>query len=214
MRMANNVSNFFPRIGSGVSPIERFSQVDVKPQVTHSHTFGAPVYVLDARLQAGKSIPKLSKNARIGMYLGPSPRHSRKVALVLSLRTGRVSLQFHVVIDDLFETLRPSTGNSVPRSRWQEATGFTESKGAAVIERKDSQQPRAEAYIVGVIPLSELGALLGEPQEGNRTAAASDHRDSERSTEADEFHDAVQDSDDSIDPVDPPAETVVDNTPI
>jgi hypothetical protein len=31
--IANEVSNFYPGIKSGVSPIERFSQVDVKPRV-------------------------------------------------------------------------------------------------------------------------------------------------------------------------------------
>jgi hypothetical protein len=118
MRMANDVSNFSPGIIDGISPLEKFGQVAVSPRVKHSHTFGSPVYVLDTQLQAGKSVPKWNQKSRIGMYLGTSPRHSRKVALVLNLQTGHVSPQFHVKFDDLFETLRPSAGNVVPTSLW------------------------------------------------------------------------------------------------
>ena len=124
MRMANDVSNAAPGIADAISPIEKFSQVSVAPKVKHCHTFGSPVYVLDTKLQSGKSIPKWKHKARIGIYLGASPRHSRKVALVLSLTTGHVSPQFHVVFDDLFETMRPSAGNVEPESLWQAKTGF------------------------------------------------------------------------------------------
>ena len=129
VRMANDVSNTSPGIEGGVSPIEHFSQVAVSPRVKHSHTFGSPVYVLDSRLQTeGKSIPKWNTKARMGMYLGSSPRHSKKVALVLNLQTGHVSPQFHVKFDDLFETLRPSAGNAIPQSKWQVKTGLSNSK--------------------------------------------------------------------------------------
>jgi hypothetical protein len=60
----------------------------------------------------------------VGIYLGTSPHHSRKIALVLSLQTGHVSPQFHVKFDDYFETLHPNSGNSPPISHWQVRTGF------------------------------------------------------------------------------------------
>jgi hypothetical protein len=47
--------------------------------------------------------------------------------LVLNLLTGHVSPQFHVVVDDFFETLRISAGNPLPKSDWQKATGFIRS---------------------------------------------------------------------------------------
>lgn len=126
IRMANDVSNLTPilRQGQHVSPIELFSQVEVKPQVKYTHTFGSPVYVLDERLQAGQRKPKWEHRARIGIYLGASPRHSKKVALVLNLQTGHVSPQFHCQFDDLCDSLRPSAGNPLPQSRWQEQAGF------------------------------------------------------------------------------------------
>jgi hypothetical protein len=123
-----------PAIQSGISPLELFSQVEVAPEVKHSHTFGAPVYVLENALQTtGSGIPKWKSRANMGIYVGTSPRHARKIALVLNLVTGHVSLQFHVVIDDFFETLRPSTGNAIPKSDWQKMTGFV--KGADVGRR-------------------------------------------------------------------------------
>ena len=126
IKIANDNGNRLPSInGEGVSPIELFSQVSVAPQVRHSHTFGSPVYVLDSALQVyGKGVPKWDQRANIGIYLGISPRHSRKVALVLNLKTGHVLPQFHVVFDDFFETLRPSAGNSRPISNWQKMTGL------------------------------------------------------------------------------------------
>jgi hypothetical protein len=127
LRMANDVSNLTPILKgqSYVSPLELFSQVEVRPQVKYSHTFGSPVYVLDEKIQAGQRKPKWEHKARIGIYLGTSPRHSRKVALVLNLQTGHVSPQFHCQFDDLCDTLRPSAGNPVPQSKWQEKGGFT-----------------------------------------------------------------------------------------
>jgi hypothetical protein len=75
--------------------------------------------------------------------VGTSPRHSRKIALVLSLVTGHVSPQFHVVVDDFFETLRPSTGNAIPKSDWQKMTGFI--KGADV--GRHQVQPPSQSQI-------------------------------------------------------------------
>lgn len=47
--------------------------------------------------------------ARVGIYVGFSPSHARNVALVLSTTTGLVSPQYHVKLDDLFETIKGST---------------------------------------------------------------------------------------------------------
>ncbi len=147
IRMATDVGNFSPGLQTGISPIELFSQVEVAPRVKHSHTFGSPVYVLDAHLQtAGHKLKKWERKSRVGVYLGSSPRHSRKVSLVLSLLTGHASPQFHVVHDDLFETLRPSAGNVLPESNWQKAAGFNKpkKKGKRGTSEADPNIPDAE----------------------------------------------------------------------
>ncbi len=44
--------------------------------------------------------------------------------MVLNLRTGHVSPQFHVKFDPKFQTVRESLGNSAPQSEWQVECGF------------------------------------------------------------------------------------------
>jgi hypothetical protein len=176
VRMANDISNFAPGIKTGISPLESFSQVAVAPRVKHSHTFGSPMYVLDSQLQtAGQSLPKWNKKARVGMYLGSSPRHSRKVSLVLNLETGHVSPQFHVISDDLFETLRPSAGNVTPKSLWQAATGFVKMDSTTLPPDMDSQAESTTATHtstlltgdVSDIPDSEIREERGENEVSN-----------------------------------------------
>jgi Reverse transcriptase (RNA-dependent DNA polymerase)/GAG-pre-integrase domain len=124
VRMANDSINSAPQVGIGQSPMERFTQVDVAPRVKHSHTFGCPVYVLDATLQtAGGQIEKWKERARVGLYLGAPPRHLKRVGLVLNLHSGHVSPQFHISFDDNFETIR--SGSLIPASLWQTKTGFS-----------------------------------------------------------------------------------------
>eukprot|EP00957_Ditylum_brightwellii_P108439 8272181-Ditylum_brightwellii.AAC.1 len=84
------------------------------------HTFGCPLYALGYRLQIGSdSIPKWNPRSRLGIYLGPSPRYARNVLLALSLETGLVSLQFHVIHDDFFETMRTAVEKPPVISKWK-----------------------------------------------------------------------------------------------
>ncbi|KAI2507330.1 hypothetical protein MHU86_7050 [Fragilaria crotonensis] len=56
-----------------------------------------------------------------------SIQHARSVALVLNLKTGHVSPQFHVTFDPKFETVRGTLGNLSPPSEWQKLCGFKSS---------------------------------------------------------------------------------------
>jgi len=82
------------------------------------------VYVLQGLLQQGQRIRKWEERARIGIYLGPFPQHAKSVALVLSLSTGNVSLQYHVQFDNLFETVTKENTQYLPKSEWQVKTHF------------------------------------------------------------------------------------------
>ena len=105
---------------TGKTPIEKFSGVDALPVVKHYHTWGCPVYCLDARLQSGpKSIPKWEPRSRLGVYLGHSPVHAGSVALVLNPATGHVSPQYHCVYDDDFTTVPYLRDGTVP-PHWAE----------------------------------------------------------------------------------------------
>ena len=65
---------------------------------------------------------KWEECAQVGVYLGHSPQHVHSIALILSLKTGLISPQFHCSFDDLFETaLQPG---ALPMSLWQVKTYF------------------------------------------------------------------------------------------
>jgi hypothetical protein len=90
----------------------------------HWHHFGAPMYVLARPLQAAENIiHKWKGRSTIGLYLGRSPQHARKVALVLNLKTGHVSPQYHVKIDSTSQTLK-DIGNLMPLIFWQIKSGY------------------------------------------------------------------------------------------
>jgi hypothetical protein len=108
------------------TPTEVFSGTNVAAEARHHHTFGCSVYVTAAQIQAGKSLPAWTSRAKVGINLGISPTHARSVALVLGLKTGLVSPQFHVKHDDLSETSGYKVGQfGLPTSRWQALAGFT-----------------------------------------------------------------------------------------
>ena len=89
----------------------------------NKHTLFCPVYALQHQLQQGKTINKWAPRARFGIYHGISPRHVRSVSLVLNLRTGLVSPQYHVIHDNLFETVEPASNVAITSSYWQRLVG-------------------------------------------------------------------------------------------
>ena len=130
MRHANDVANAMPKKGEDSSPLEKFSGVKVVPKLRHFHAFGCPTYILDNTLQSGQCAPKWRQRSRLGVYLGPSPNHAWSVALVLNLRTGHVSPQFHVKFDDFFKTVQKKpTDLDAPEPEWKYLSGFAIQKG-------------------------------------------------------------------------------------
>jgi hypothetical protein len=63
------------------------------------------VYVLEAKLQIDQKFPKWNGRARWGQFVGFPDEHSLLVASVRHLTTRYISPQFHVVFDNLFETV-------------------------------------------------------------------------------------------------------------
>jgi hypothetical protein len=108
------------------TPEEVFSGTSISAEVRHHHTFGCPAYVTANAIQSGKSLPTWMSRARVGVYIGISPTHARSVSLILSLKTGLASPQFHVKHDDLFETTDSRAGRfRLPKSKWQALAGLT-----------------------------------------------------------------------------------------
>lgn len=148
IRMANFIHQVTPD-KSGVSPLDRFTQSEVKTNLKHLHHFGCPAYVHS--VEDGKKGSKWSERARCGIYLGPSPHHARNVSLVLSLETGLVSPQFHVVHDDLFETVRKGkaftkslAGFMPQKSNWQSKCYFTKESKPNPIKKSEGVPPPSQ----------------------------------------------------------------------
>ena len=99
IKLAIDVGNNCPD-DSGITALERFSSTK---GVKQFHTFGSPCFILDPKLCQKKSIPKWTPQSRQAVYLGISPQHAGSVALVLNLKTGYISPQFHIVFDNDFK---------------------------------------------------------------------------------------------------------------
>ena len=95
IRMANESIHATPWLynPNKASPNSIFAKSDVQENPKHWYHFGCPVYVTNDQIQQGKRPigGKWMERAWIGIYLVRSPKHSRNVALVLNIKTARVS---------------------------------------------------------------------------------------------------------------------------
>ncbi|MGL5500991.1 MAG: hypothetical protein ACRDCK_07565, partial [Plesiomonas shigelloides] len=162
LRAANDSLNATPcaRHKFRLSPLQVFSRANVDVNVKHWIPFGSPVYVLEAKLQGSVAIfNKWQSRARLGIYLGRSPMHARSVALVLSLETGLVSPQYHVVFDPSFKTVHPEQSNQVPKCLCQQKCGF---KGQVRTEVIQGNQITDETHYISPTDV----AIMPEPEGG------------------------------------------------
>ena len=124
MCTGNEIMISMPTKYSDKSPQELFSSVNILPKIKHFHTFTCPTYVLDTALQGQHYLPKWKERARLGVYLGSSPNHSRTVHLILNPRTGP---QYHVKHDDFFESVTGKSSNfDSPEPTWKRLSGLVE----------------------------------------------------------------------------------------
>ena len=105
LKAAERANNLYFLDSKGLSPEEKFSHLQHQPRIRNEHPLFCPVFVLDEKLQGNGALPKWEPRSRVGVYLGMSPEHAGSVALVLNLKTGHVSPQYHVIFDDTFSTL-------------------------------------------------------------------------------------------------------------
>lgn len=159
LRIANDANNATPNLADKPayrSPAELFFSTKVTTNAKRWQHFGCPVYVLDKQLQASKPLHKWTERSRVGIYLGRSPQHSRSVALVLDIKTGLVSPQFHVKMDTAFDTIRQlyreGDGASNHSSLWQIKAGF--------VTRREVTTP------------TQGNATTHSPTQGNATTTA------------------------------------------
>jgi hypothetical protein len=127
MEHAVELWNNMPPNCDGLTPLELFTRTksflhDVLQQAC---VWGCPVYVLDPKLQDGKKLPKWTKKSHLGMYLGASTAHSSMVGCILNLQMGYISLQYHVVYDELFTSVQGDLIDQVfDATHWNELIVF------------------------------------------------------------------------------------------
>ena len=103
------IYNRCPNKSTGLTPLELLTKMKANHKdLLRTHIWGCPMFVLDPKLQDGRKIPKWNRCSRQGQFLGFSDEHSSLVANVRNLTTGYVSPQYHVVFDDLFQTVYAS----------------------------------------------------------------------------------------------------------
>lgn len=201
MRQACEIFNVAPHLQGehkGDTPYRLFTGIDVSPEMRHYHTFGCPTYVLDNDLQQGKGILAWMSRARVGINLGLSPTHARSVSLVLSLRTGLASPQFHVKHDDLFETtIKRAAGVMLPKSQWQTKAGLT-ATAETTVNTKRAKKIREVAADETTVPNRE--PTISEPP------SVEDKPRQEQTEEPDDEESLTPSAADSITPTPPGAQ--------
>jgi transposase InsO family protein len=79
LKLAVDIHNSTPG-SSGLSPDEIFTgQKSNKNRLADFHTFGCPVFVLEASLQDSHKLPKWKSRPRMAVYLGHSPDHATTI---------------------------------------------------------------------------------------------------------------------------------------
>ena len=96
------------------------------------HVWGCPCYVLDPKLHKGQKLPHWQPCSRHEVFVGMSPSHASNAPLVLNLKTGFISPQFHVVFDDSFNTFILISEGDTPPAHWENI--FHESRYQAVFD--------------------------------------------------------------------------------
>ena len=123
-----NVRNSLRRPGKTESQLSKFAGTSVEPNLKNFHSFGCPVFVLQAPLQTRSPFPKWGEHSRIGIFLCHSPHHASSFPLILSTQTGLISPQFHCVFDDDFDTVKKEHDDT---SIWKVKAHLQEAKERA-----------------------------------------------------------------------------------
>jgi hypothetical protein len=92
-----------PNRDSGLAPVEIFCGVKgACKDLQRGRPSGAKGFILHAKLQDGRQIPKWEPRAREAQFMGFSQERSSTIGLFRNVQTNHASPQFHVVYHELF----------------------------------------------------------------------------------------------------------------
>jgi len=105
---------------NGQSPLKKFTGTIDDKIPTNFHTWGFPMYILDNENQSGGiGTPKWEPKSHIGIYLVHSLCRSESIYLVINLKTGMISPQFHAAYNNEFMTV-PYMSSADPPLKWSQ----------------------------------------------------------------------------------------------
>ena len=118
---AVHVYNHMPKPKSGQSPPLDIFTGTIVPRhgIKDFNVWGCPCYVLDHTLHNGYKLSRWQPKSCCATFMGISPFYSSNVPLELTLKTGTISPQFHVVFDDSFSTVISISDSDDPPALWE-----------------------------------------------------------------------------------------------
>lgn len=75
-------------------------------------------------MTSGKRLPKWAPNMRRGVYLGSSPAHLANVPLILMIKMGYITPQYHLVFDDCFSMVEYGGNDDGNVELWQKLFSY------------------------------------------------------------------------------------------
>ena len=166
---ANEIQNATPSSkldSNGRTPAELFSSTKIAPNLNEWKPFGCPAYVWKDPKKAVGGSRKWDARARLGMYLGKSPKHARSVALILDTSSGLVSPQFHARFDTRFESVQQTPDQAASPVSWKRAAGLEEQRAW-----RESGAHRRNSLETGTSLSSQPTEPTAEPDPPVETAA-------------------------------------------
>ena len=171
IKYAVYIWNKMPRMESGLSPEEVFYNIKSDhEELRQAKCWGCPAYVLDPKLQDGKSLPRWNPRSKLGQFLGRSDAHASSVGLIRNLQTGKVTAQFHVVYDNHFTTVNANTnedGIKVP-DNFNELMRFSRENHIDEDDIREMNRPRRQiqAPTVNLDQSRTSSGGVGQSSEG------------------------------------------------
>ena len=146
--------NRIPKQDTGQSALELFTRTSWPRSKFHDfHVWGSPVYVLDGTISDGKKIPRWKPRSGRHVYVGAGPtgaNHSHSIPLILSLDTGKITPQYHIVFDDWFNTVSTTDGTPIDFNHpdWYQTFGLTEYQYILPDSADDDEDARVQRELL------------------------------------------------------------------
>ena len=95
-----------------LTPLEALTGAATNHHIKVAIPFGCPIYPVKTEIALSMPYGKWLPRSRRAVYIGPSPLHTRIIALALSPTSGLLSPQYHVADEKISQQSNPSRDTS------------------------------------------------------------------------------------------------------